>query len=158
MHRFQLDKAGDTTLTLEELEVLKQRNSRHRKCSEDIDIYDKNIVDELLQKTGCRPPYLQSHQSYQKCKTKKDIREGKIDILARKRVQILKACQRISKVRQNFENSAYDGRFWEFLIAYPEEVKIITQSKDVDVHSLIGNIGGYIGLLLGKYHIQMIYE
>ena len=38
---------------------------------------------------------------------------------------------------------------WSLSIFYPEEVKIITQSKDVDVHSLIGNIGGYLGLFLG---------
>ena len=36
------------------------------------------------------------------------------------------------------------------MINYPEEVKTITQSQDVDVHSLIGNIGGYLGLFLGK--------
>ncbi len=35
-------------------------------------------------------------------------------------------------------------------IKYPEEIKIITQTKEVDVHSLIGNIGGYIVLFLGK--------
>ena len=29
-------------------------------------------------------------------------------------------------------------------------VRIITQSKEVDIHSLIGNIGGYLGLFLGK--------
>ena len=150
-----------TTLSLEKLEILKQRNSRHRKCFKDIDNYDKAIVDEVLHKTGCRPPYLQSHQSYPKCKTQKDIKNGTIDILARKRVQIPNACLRISEVRQNFENAnSNSSRYtptnsptWTFVIAYPEEVKIITQSKDVDVHSLIGNIGGYLGLFLGDITI-----
>ena len=35
-------------------------------------------------------------------------------------------------------------------IAYPEKFKIITQKQDIDIHALIGNIGGYIGLFLGK--------
>ena len=42
------------------------------------------------------------------------------------------------------------SKTWYIIINYPEEVKIITQSQDVDVHSLIGNIGGYLGLFLGK--------
>ena len=29
-------------------------------------------------------------------------------------------------------------------------MKIIQQSKEVDIHSLIGNIGGYVGLFLGN--------
>ena len=159
MRSVRLHEASSTTLSLEKLEILKQRNSRHRKCSEDIDNYDKNIVDELLHKTGCCPPYIQSHPSYPKCKTEKDIREGRIDILARKRVQIPNACQRISEVRQRIKNQREHmtnekiSETWSLVIDYPEEVKIITQSKDVDVHSLIGNIGGYLGLFLGKVTI-----
>ena len=38
-----------------------------------------------------------------------------------------------------------------YAINYPEEIKIITQSKEVDGNSLIGNIGGYIGLFLGRH-------
>ena len=55
----------------------------------------------------------------------------------------------------DFEQESRDT-FWTIRIEYPEEVKIITQTKDVDVHSLIGNIGGYLGLFLGKPDISMI--
>ena len=34
-------------------------------------------------------------------------------------------------------------------IQYPDQMKIITQARSVDLHALIGNIGGYIGLFLG---------
>ena len=34
-------------------------------------------------------------------------------------------------------------------VQYPEQAKIITQSRAVDFNALIGNIGGYIGLFLG---------
>ena len=40
---------------------------------------------------------------------------------------------------------------WIFLITYHNHwMKIIEQSKEVDIHSLIGNIGGYVGLFLGN--------
>ena len=145
-----LDQYKDTGINMEKIEILKRRNSRHRKCSGDIENYDKNIVDEVLHKTECRPPYLQSHHPYSKCTAQKDIKAGKIDRLARKRARIPNACQRISEVRELIRNNIENSTTWTIGIAYPEEVKIIEQSKDVDVHSLIGNIGGYIGLFLGR--------
>ena len=38
----------------------------------------------------------------------------------------------------------------KIMIGYPEQVKIISQSQAVDVHTIIGNIGGYEGLFLGN--------
>ena len=39
-----------------------------------------------------------------------------------------------------------------FMVAvlYPDKMKVVTQNQLVDVQVLIGNIGGYIGLFLGK--------
>ena len=34
-------------------------------------------------------------------------------------------------------------------VYFPSKGKTITQLQEVDVHTLIGNIGGYIGLFLG---------
>ena len=60
-----------------------------------------------------------------------------------------KACQRISRLNYYLRSLTAQPK-WRITILYPEEVKMITQSKEVDVHALIGNIGGYIGLFLGK--------
>ena len=32
-----------------------------------------------------------------------------------------------------------------------EYARIMTHAKEVDIHGLVGNIGGYIGLFLGNY-------
>ena len=42
-------------------------------------------------------------------------------------------------------------------VGYPEQVKIITQSRAVDFNALIGNIGGYIGLFLGRLLLEYTY-
>ena len=39
---------------------------------------------------------------------------------------------------------------------YPDEIKTISQVKEVDIHSLIGNIGGYLGLFLGNGNIFLL--
>ena len=67
------------------------------------------------------------------------------------------SCQRISKMsirslNQYKEEANWKGlvkKPWTFIMTYPEYIRIITQSKDVDIHALIGNIGGYVGLFLG---------
>ena len=67
------------------------------------------------------------------------------------------SCQRLSKIvyevnryDQYGQYRDYDSGTWELVIVYPKYYRVITQSKEVDVHALIGNIGGYIGLFLGK--------
>ena len=48
------------------------------------------------------------------------------------------------------------GEKWAILVSYPKEFRIVTQSKEVDIHTLIGNIGGYLGLFMGKVVIQKL--
>ena len=150
IHTINLRWHGVTQLRIIKVEILKQRNSRNRKCSYDVGNYDDTIVDKILQKTGCRPPYLYSHKSYPQCENQKDIRESRIDTLAREQIEIPTACERLSEVRKTLGRGGNYLGNWVLTIKYPEEVKIITQSQDIDVHALIGNIGGYLGLFLGK--------
>ena len=37
----------------------------------------------------------------------------------------------------------------------PHKIKIVTQVKDVDFQTVIGNAGGYVGLFLGAGNIQL---
>ena len=65
-----------------------------------------------------------------------------------------KDCLRMSEIRRSATKSNKIKKLsmqWRFGMSYPEEVKRITQSKEIDVHTLIGNIGGYFGLFLGKF-------
>ena len=43
----------------------------------------------------------------------------------------------------------------KFIYRFPEKIKVIRQIKSVDLHALIGNIGGYIGLFLGNKSDQI---
>ena len=148
---FQPYQVEKTTAFIEDLEILKQRNSRNRKCSKHIDNYDNTVIDEILAKQRCRPPYLTTHNSYPQCNNKKKVKGSKLDLETQKIMEMAKACQRISKTKLAINNVKNEYAYiWSITIQYPEEARIITQSKDVDVHSLIGNIGGYLGLFLGK--------
>ena len=63
--------------------------------------------------------------------------------------QNLPCCKRVPKMALSNVFSDKNNEIFEFQIFYPRYAKIIIQSKDVDIHALIGNIGGYVGLFLG---------
>ena len=138
-------------LSFKDLEILKRRNSRQRKCLKVENEYDSLVIDQLLFERGCRVPYLRENKDFPKCDNKKKIRDSKIETKEIEKLTIPKACQRISKMRIDFkEEKGFCNQSISVRISYPNEVKIITQSKDVDIHSLIGNIVGYLGLFLGN--------
>ena len=39
---------------------------------------------------------------------------------------------------------------YPLMIAYPKDMKVVMQQQAIDIHALVGNIGGYIGLFLGR--------
>ena len=65
-----------------------------------------------------------------------------------------KPCRRISKLLSTYIGGKIDQNWLRFGIEYPKELKVISQSKEVDGHALIGNIGGYIGLFLGTRYFS----
>ena len=63
------------------------------------------------------------------------------------------ACERMSKIYWVYEEHNYEhdkNATWSFSITYPDYARVIIQSKEVDIHTLVGNIGGYVGLFLGN--------
>ena len=109
---------------------------------------------------GCRPPYIQLHKNSEEyedtvalCKSEKKLKESKYNFYKARTDYFPKACHRISRL--NYYVKSYSVQLnWRITILYPEEVKMITQSKEVDIHALIGNIGGYIGLFLGRFILR----
>ena len=110
-----------------------------------------------VQKAGCRAPYQKPYQNFPFCNTQKGMKRA---ITNWKKLQISYLpvpCQEIPDVpfkHTQIVNKKTHG--FRIKVYYPKKVKIIKQSRSVDVHSLIGNIGGYIGLFLGKYYINVL--
>ena len=75
-----------------------------------------------------------------------------------------KDCKRMSEIRRSASKPSNSKNFptlWRIGMSFPDEVKVITQSKEIDIHTLIGNIGGYFGLFLGKHlskYLQFLNE
>ena len=139
-----------TEWTITAIEYLRRRNSRNHKCMTHWQHFDDIVRAEHIQRNGCRSPYGRSQETLQKCKNQKDIKKSTINFSTVWKKNFMKACQRISKLDFQAITFTNSMKILQYDIQYPEEVKLITQSKEIDGHTLIGNIGGYIGLFLGK--------
>ena len=135
------------------VEILKRRNKRKEPCMKEWKYLDELSLKRHIEGIGCTAPYQEPYKQFPVCSTKKKIKESKYELSNIRNKYNYPPCQGMSKI--DFE--LMDGfppidDLFMFTIVYPEQVKIITQSRAVDGHSLIGNIGGYIGLFLGMLH------
>ena len=146
-------------LNIEDIEVIKSRNTRIRKCTpyDDKKSFDDMVLDAHIISKGCNVPYLRGLKNFPKCHKKEDVKSLLYDYTIVQTKYYPVSCQRLSKIvyevnryDQYGQYRDYDSGTWELVIVYPKYYRVITQSKEVDVHALIGNIGGYIGLFLGK--------
>ena len=62
-------------------------------------------------------------------------------------------CQEATDIKYTSHqvNDGIDGTLYVKVI-YPNFVKVISEVQSIDIHTLIGSIGGYIGLFLGTIY------
>ena len=69
-------------------------------------------------------------------------------------------CKSMERIYFTFEESDHYNRqdlnkFWFGILNYEARFKEIREVKAIDLHSLIGNIGGYVGMILGATFMQI---
>ena len=77
--------------------------------------------------------------------------EATLDLIAIKKLK--KACTSAAMITFAYEESDHnifgDNLFWVQII-FPDHYKEIRMVKDVSLETLIADVGGYVGLFLGK--------
>ena len=148
-----------TVVSLDDIEFLKARRTRNRDCIEGWKSYDDLVLRKHIEKNGCIAPYHRPHGSVSRCKNKSEVKAYTYNINMARTNYFSPACHRISKIGFILQGQKYREQekkgyqdIWRIAISYPDDLRIIQQSKEVDAHSLVGNIGGYVGLFLGNRH------
>ena len=107
-------------------------------------------MDAHLDELECIIPYLKRGKPI--CSSPVTMKESRYDLdTIRKKFN---PCQEMINVEIGYIDMVQDYNVSDegpliLHIQYPDQMKIITQARSVDLHALIGNIGGYIGLFLG---------
>ena len=150
-------------LEIKGVEILKRRNKRRDRCTNDGASYDNLVLEEHIKTYGCKAPYQKTLETFPICSTRNEIKRSLFEKANVKSNYYHVPCKGISKVDvEHTEVEADDGYmanmvnddgelYFGLSIGFPKQIKLITQSQAVDINSFIGNIGGYIGLFLGKF-------
>ena len=137
--------------TVHGVEILKRRSKRAEHCTLGFTNFDEIVLKSLLRKNECRPPYITKYKDFPICKTRDQIRDVRYELSEKNNKNYTKSCSSMSKIDVTYSSdpSWREETYFGIGILYPEQMKIISQTQAVDFHSLLGNIGGYIGLFLG---------
>ena len=136
-------------------EILKRRNKKNEPCLTQWRLYDDLVLQSHMKNMMCRAPYQKQFNNLKPCNTpfemKSSIYNGHFD----KEKIFDRSCQEMPTITYkhifHYEPIPQnETKKFMFFLQYPRRGKVITQSKAIDGQTLIGNIGGYIGLLLGR--------
>ena len=168
---YAINTSKFTVVTINDMEFLKARKKHTRDCMVDWMSYDEAVLRKHLDGKVCVAPYQDPYSSLPICRNKTEIKKSTYNYITAREIYHPPACHRISKISVLVQGRPYAEQIlkahrhaWNLLIRYPKNwIKVIQQSKEVDAHSLIGNIGGYVGLFLGNnimissnYHLVMV--
>ena len=137
-------------ITIAGTEILKRRYKRDDPCIANWTNYDNFLMNAHLDDLECIVPYLKRGEPI--CSSPAKMKESRhyLDTIRNK----FNPCQEMINVDVQYIDMVKDYNIsdegpLQLRIQYPDQMKIITQAPSVDLHALIGNIGGYVGLFLG---------
>ena len=140
-----------------QVQVLKRRDKRTYPCITDFANYDKHLLNSHVQTIGCKAPYQKTKGNFSICSSKENMKQAIMYISGtwEKYDFLTTPCTSIEDIRYTFEEFDVDknwsGSDWFWItITLPDTFMEILQVRAVDVQTVIGNAGGYVGLFLGK--------
>ena len=152
--RKQIEYSMDFTIT--QVEVLKRRNKRTKSCVSNDISFDETIMSDHIKKNGCRAPYQNNRNDTPICSSRKEMLGAYYDLIMK--IGEKTPCTSIKNIIYKYEEEKMVGE-WEHFgpdyfwisLTFPNEFKDIYQERAVDIQTVIGNAGGYVGLFLGKF-------
>ena len=144
------------------VEIMKKRNKYRKPCHNDENLKDDEIIKEnMINNFACNPPYWTNQESRipSNCSTQKQIKD--FQELSIK--DFVTPCRRMSQLTylyseypseyyyNKLQNLPSKDQFFYITLFYPFSLdyKEITMLRELNVQSLIGNAGGYVGICVG---------
>ena len=160
---------------LKNMEVLRRRDKRGRKCF-NLENYDESMKENIYIETGCRPYYINSSSVDKICDTQQKIQEHAVRTQALfyrlpgadidqppcteiQKLQIDYSLKTTNKTTLEEhapssslvqEHPKTNGTWFEIAFDIQTDTfKEIKQKRAYSEQSLVGNIGGYLGIFIG---------
>ena len=126
-------------------------------CIPDWKNYDNITLERHLSKTGCKTPDQSTNDTWTVCQNKEAMKKARIHL---NRIA-LRPCREVESIDYDMGESEstrtgrnFHSKYCEHWIGFVLRIlnprfKVILQQKEVDLQTLIGYIGGYIGIFTG---------
>ena len=114
--------------------------------------WDEHFVSKYAKEIGCTALYLDPLEDVPICENQVEMRQWHDFLPNLKNKKDNFPCQEMPSIDYDISYSLEEFNLSDTFsigMTYPKQAKIVAQTRAVDYHSLIGNIGGYIGLFLG---------
>ena len=150
----------DIGVVMSSTEFLRRRNKWDDPCLTNWD-FDGFLMNEHIARVGCSNPYLDQRKPI--CSSAAKMKESTYHMNALR--EHFKPCEGMSNVEIDYLDYGINASLGPMIltgdpilrIEYASDIKIIKQAPSVDLHSLIGSIGGYIGLFLGMNYMNIAF-
>ena len=140
------------------MEILRRRNKHGDSCLLDWAYFDNMVMKNHDDNATCKAPYQTSNKPL--CTTITGMADSMYNVEKMRSSNYQEPCEEMSSIvfsAEEIDIISYYPRSLKLIYIYPEKTKIIQQVKSVDLHALIGNLGGYIGLFLGKNYSVLLH-
>ena len=149
------------------MDVIQARNKKSRRCDEEWRKYDEKAKSNRIASVGCVPPYWKSQypeDNFQICSNKTDMKTLYRDADWNRHTT---PCRRMTRLTTNYMEfptiyhdkevgPEYQDQYLAVYLYFPRaSFKNIVLVRAFDIQTLIGNVGGYIGLFLGHTLLQI---
>lgn len=138
------------TFTLQQIEILERRNKRNDPCLADGLKYDQISLGNHLYEIGFRAPYQKTSKELKICESKEELKEANSFPDSINEPCTILATVTFTYNEEKVDSEEMDPDVFDVNIIFPKHFKEIKMVKAIDIHTAIGNSGGYIGLFLGK--------
>ena len=140
------------TLNVDLIEMLIHRDKLTDRCLHKSKSYDDMILELHMKEVGCRAPYHSTNLDFSICETSKEMKEYVFNGFELPKSKYQKPCHEMTYLSFKHTASMTETglEYYPIMVFYPDKIKHVKQSQAIDIHSIIGNIGGYIGLFLGN--------
>ena len=154
--KYPSDRNTIAGFNIDSVEILRKRNKKTNKCLEDSINFDSFWLKQVIRRTGCKAPY---HNLLDDIKICNDFEKLAIfDLFNFLHEEFIPPCEETPHLSfKPLRNEIWDNfGLYPIVVKYPRKFKMITQQQALDIHALIGNIGGYIGLFLGLFEFSIL--
>ena len=155
-----IELSNMTNFMFTTMEIVRDRNSRFKKCIDDNVHYDFFLDHLRTMIINCSAPYKHPSNNYETCKTQKQLKDfwktATIGEGADWKYEYPRPCTKMENIQIRVDKIPIDeipsnlrGEF-SLRVRMPKIYKEIKMIKAINIETMIGTSGGYLGLFCGS--------